>query len=135
MQPKSRVAGLRAPRGKPVRAAALRDDDPNAVPVLFGPQLDRTDPVTVGCLERIHDKLVHEQAEIDEGRLVQRRPEGLKLLAGPPGALRLRGQIDCDRFAHRASRDAPTRQGVALCSGLRSIRMIRTEPLRCRFDR
>jgi len=117
MQPKSRVAGLRAPRGKPVRAAALRDDDPNAVRVLFGPQLNRTDPVTVGGLERIHDKLVHEQTEIDEGRLVQRRPEGLELLAGPTGALRLRRQIDCDRFAHRASRNAPTRQGSRYAAG------------------
>jgi hypothetical protein len=62
MQPKSRVAGLRAPRGKAVGAAALRDYDANAVAGLFGTQLDRTDPVVAGGPEGIHDKLAHQQA-------------------------------------------------------------------------
>src|SRR4051794_290854 len=97
----TRVTRLGTARRQAIGAAPFGDRNANAAVLDLRAHLDRVVTRTVvATVNGLDHELVHEQTEVDEGRLVHRLPKGLQLLASPPGALWLQRQGYCYRITH-----------------------------------
>src|SRR4051794_2713145 len=103
----TRVTRLGTARRQAIGASPFGDRNANAAVVDLRAHLYRlgTRPVLASAtvltsMDGLNHELVHQQAKIDEDRLVDRAPKRLQLLASPPGALWLQRQIYCYRIPH-----------------------------------